>query len=114
MKIERDLVEREVDKRFIGKLRKITYGYRLKITNLLDTEANLELIEQLPLSRNEQLKVRLNRTNPQIQPGEMGTLQWGLSLTPQEKQEIYYQFTVEHPPQLTVMDWIFKLLDFRF
>lgn len=103
LKIERDLVEREVDKRFIGNIRQITYGYRLMISNLLDTEAKLELIEQLPVSRNEQIKVRLNRTNPQIQLSEMGILQWNLILTPQEKQEIYYQFTVEHPPQLTVM-----------
>ncbi len=103
LKIERDLVEREVDKKFIGNINKITYAYRLQISNLLDTEANLELIEQLPVSRNEQIKVRLNRTNPQIQPGEMGTLQWNSTLAPQEKQEIYYQFTVEYPPQLTVM-----------
>ncbi|MGD1910071.1 MAG: mucoidy inhibitor MuiA family protein [Rivularia sp. (in: cyanobacteria)] len=103
LKIERDLVEREVDKKFIGNSRKITYAYRLQITNLLDTVANLELIEQLPVSRNEQIKVRLNRTNPQIQAGEMGTLQWNLILAPQQKQDIYYQFTVEYPPQLTVM-----------
>ncbi|WP_414624463.1 mucoidy inhibitor MuiA family protein [Calothrix sp. CCY 0018] len=103
VKIERDLIEREVDKRFIGNLRKITYGYKLQISNLLDTQAKLELIEQLPVSRNEQIKVRLNRTNPQIQLGEMGILQWNLTLAPQEKQEIYYQFTVEYPPQLTVM-----------
>lgn len=103
LKIERDLVEREVDKRFIGNVRKITYAYRLQISNLLEIEANLELMEQLPVSRNEQIKVRLNRTNPQIQPGEMGTLQWNLTLAPQQKQEIYYQFTVEHPPQLSVM-----------
>ena len=102
VKIKRDLVEREVDKKFIGKLRRITYAYRLQIINLLDTEAQLELIEQLPVSRNEQIKVRLNRTNPQIQLGEMGILQWNLTLQAQEKQEIYYQFTIEHPPQLTV------------
>lgn len=103
IKIKRDLVEREVDKRFIGNLRKITYAYRLQINNLLDTEAKLELIEQLPVSRNEQIKIRLNRTNPQIQLGEMGILQWNFILAPQEEQEIYYQFTVEHSPQLTVV-----------
>ncbi|BAY84191.1 hypothetical protein NIES267_36870 [Calothrix parasitica NIES-267] len=102
VKIKRDLVEREVDKKFIGKLRKITYAYRLQVSNLLDTEAQLELIEQLPISRNEQIKVRLNRTNPQIQSGEMGILRWNLTLQAQEKQEIYYQFTIEHPPQLIV------------
>ncbi|NJL79191.1 MAG: mucoidy inhibitor MuiA family protein [Richelia sp. SL_2_1] len=103
LKIERDLVEREVDKKFIGNISKITYGYKLQISNLLDNEAKLELIEQLPVSRNEQIKVRLNRTNPQIQPGEMGILKWNLTLAPQDKQEIYYQFTVEYPPQLTVI-----------
>ncbi len=103
VKIKRDLVEREVDKKFIGQLRKITYGYRLQISNLLDNEAKLQLIEQLPVSRNEQIKVRLNRANPQIKLGEMGTLEWNLILAIQDKQEIYYQFTVEHPPQLTVI-----------
>ncbi|MDF5709972.1 MAG: mucoidy inhibitor MuiA family protein [Nostoc sp. S4] len=102
LKIERDLVERLVDKRLISNLRRITYSYRLIITNLLDKQVNLKVIEQLPVSRNEQIKVRLIRTNPQIQLGEMGILEWQLSLALQERREIYYQFTVEHPPELTV------------
>ncbi len=103
LKIERELVERQVDKKLIGNQRRITYSYRLIITNLLNSEANLKLTEQLPVSRNEQIKVRLIRSNPQIQLGEMGILEWLLTLAPQERREIYYQFTVEHPPELTVV-----------
>ncbi|MCC5642333.1 mucoidy inhibitor MuiA family protein [Nostoc sp. CHAB 5824] len=103
LKIERDLVERLVDKRLISNQRRITYSYRLIITNLLDKEVNLKLTEQLPVSRNEQIKVRLNRSNPQIQLGEMGILEWQLTLPPQERREIYYQFNVEHPPELMVV-----------
>ncbi|MEH2376568.1 mucoidy inhibitor MuiA family protein [Nostoc sp.] len=103
LKIERDLVERVVDKRLISNQRRITYTYRLIITNLLDKEINLKLTEQLPISRNEQIKVRLSRSNPQIQLGEMGILEWQLTLPPQERREIYYQFNVEHPPELTVV-----------
>jgi uncharacterized protein (TIGR02231 family) len=103
LKIERDLIERQVDKKLIGGQRRITYGYRVVITNLLNQEAHLKLTEQLPVSRNEQIKVRLTRSNPQIQLGEMGILEWGLTLPPQEKREIHYQFTVEHPPELTVI-----------
>ncbi|MGH8001755.1 MAG: mucoidy inhibitor MuiA family protein, partial [Brasilonema sp.] len=102
LKIERDLVERQVDKKLIGSHRKITYAYRIVVTNLQNQEANLKLIEQLPISRNEQIKVRLNRSNPQVQLGEMGILEWAFTLSPQAKREIYYQFTVEHPPELTV------------
>ena len=103
LKIERELVERQVDKKLMTNQRRITYSYRLIITNLLNFEANLKLTEQLPVSRNEQIKVRLIRSNPQIQLGEMGILEWLLTLAPQERREIYYQFTVEHPPELTVV-----------
>ncbi|MEA5602560.1 mucoidy inhibitor MuiA family protein [Nostoc sp. UHCC 0252] len=103
LKIERELVERLVDKRLISNQRRITYSYRLIITNLLDKEVNLKVTEQLPVSRNEQIKVRLSRSNPQIQLGEMGILEWQLTLPAQEKREIYYQFNVEHPPELMVV-----------
>jgi uncharacterized protein (TIGR02231 family) len=103
LKIERDLVERLVDKRLISNQRRITYSYRLIVTNLLEKEVNLKLTEQLPVSRNEQIKVRLSRSNPQIQLGEMGILEWLLTLPPQERRDIYYQFNVEYPPDLMVV-----------
>ncbi|WP_017315560.1 mucoidy inhibitor MuiA family protein [Mastigocladopsis repens] len=103
LKIERDLVERQVDKKLIDNNRRMTYGYRIVITNLQNQEANLQFTEQLPISRNEQIKVRLSRSNPQIQVGEMGILEWALTLPPQGKCEIFYQFIVEHPPELTVI-----------
>ena len=103
LKIERDLVERQVDKKLLGSQRRVTYAYRLKVTNLLERAANLKIIEQLPVSRNEQIKVRLNRSNPQIQLGEMGILEWAIALLPQSQQELSYQFTVEHPPDIAII-----------
>ncbi|HEY9632104.1 MAG TPA: mucoidy inhibitor MuiA family protein [Coleofasciculaceae cyanobacterium] len=103
LKIERDLVERQVDKKLIGNQRCTTYAYRIVITNLREQEAGITLTEQLPVSRNEQIKVRLTRSNPQIQTGEMGMLEWSLPVPPLSNQELYYQFTVEQPPELTVV-----------
>ena len=103
LKIERDLVERQVDKKLIGNQRRTTYAYRVVITNLREQQAALTLTEQLPISRNEQIKVRLTRSTPQIQVSEMGMLEWSITLPPLSKQELYYQFTVEHPPELTVV-----------
>ncbi|MEG4319678.1 MULTISPECIES: mucoidy inhibitor MuiA family protein [unclassified Microcoleus] len=103
LKIERDLVERQVDKKLIGNQRRTTYAYRLIVTNLQQVPAHLTLKEQLPVSRKEQIKVRLTQSNPKIVAGEMGILEWIISLPPQAKQELYYQFVVEHPPELTVI-----------
>lgn len=105
LKIERELVEREVE--LIGFYRRTTYAYRLAITNLRDRKTTLKLIEQLPVSRNDQIKVHLLYTNPRIQLGAMGQLEWLLTLQRQSrgkyKQDLYYQFTVEHPSDLTVV-----------
>ncbi|AFY68695.1 hypothetical protein Pse7367_0384 [Thalassoporum mexicanum PCC 7367] len=101
IQIERDLVEREVDKRFISGQRRTTYAYRLIVTNLSDRPAKLRLTEQLPTSRNEQIKVSLSRSNPTIQPKDLGILTWDLLLAANAKQEIYYQFTISHPPDIT-------------
>ncbi|MEG4858656.1 mucoidy inhibitor MuiA family protein [Microcoleus sp. K1-B6] len=102
LKIERELVERQVDKKLIGQQRRMSYAYRLNVTNLHQVQVHLTLKEQLPVSRNEQIKVRSTLTNPKIVAGEMGLLEWIMSLPPQAKQELYYQFVVEHPPDLTV------------
>ena len=101
-KIERDLVERQVEKKLMRNQRRVTYAYRLVINNLLPTENYLKLIEQLPISRNEKLQVRLNQVNPKIQLGEMGILEWNLTVKAHGKQEIYYQFSIEYPPELTL------------
>ncbi|MEG4440442.1 mucoidy inhibitor MuiA family protein [Microcoleus sp. AT9_B5] len=103
LKIERELVERQVDKKLIGQQRRTSYAYRLNVTNLQQVQVHLTLKEQLPVSRNEQIKVRSTLTNPKIVAGEMGVLEWIMSLQPQAKQELYYQFVVEHPPELTVI-----------
>jgi uncharacterized protein (TIGR02231 family) len=103
LKIERELVERQVDKKLIGQQRRMSYAYRLNVTNLHQVQVHLTLKEQLPVSRNEQIKVRLTLTNPKIVAGEMGLLEWIMSLPPQAKQELYYQFVVEHPPDLGVI-----------
>jgi uncharacterized protein (TIGR02231 family) len=103
LKIDRELVERQVDKKLIGNQRRTSYAYRLNVTNLQQVQVHLTLREQLPVSRNEQIKVRSTLTNPKIVVGEMGLLEWIISLPPQAKQELYYQFVVEHPPELTVI-----------
>ena len=103
IKVERELIEREVDKTFIGNTRRTTFGYRITLTSLRDVETQITLNDQLPVSRNEAIKVRLSRSQPPIQPGEMGVLEWKLLLPPRAKQSIAFQFVVEHPRDLPII-----------
>lgn len=104
LKIEQDLVERNIE--IIGNYRRTTYGYKLTVLNLKAQKVKLRLIVQLPVSRDEKVKVRLLSTKPEIHLGEMGQLEWLLNLKSKEKRqvkrEIYYQFTIEHSTEITV------------
>ncbi|MFB2895808.1 mucoidy inhibitor MuiA family protein [Aerosakkonemataceae cyanobacterium BLCC-F50] len=104
LKIEQDLVERNIE--IIGNYRRTTYGYKLTVLNLKTEKVKLRLIVQLPVSRDEKVKVRLLSTKPEIHLGEIGQLEWLLNLKAkgkrQFKQEVYYQFTIEHSTEITV------------
>jgi uncharacterized protein (TIGR02231 family) len=102
IKIDRELSERQVDKTFLAGNRRITYAYRISATNLLNTITRIQINDQIPHSRNEQIKVKLIKIAPQIQPGELGRLTWELDLPANKKTEIYYQFSIEHPEHIQV------------
>ncbi|MDF5727814.1 MAG: DUF4139 domain-containing protein [Rhizonema sp. PD38] len=90
---DRVLVTRKRVVPLIGLERELvfTYSYPLSINNLLEQEAHLKLTEQLLVSCNEKIKVSFSRSTPQIQPGEMGILEWTLRLL------LHQEFTVEYP-----------------
>jgi uncharacterized protein (TIGR02231 family) len=103
LKIERALFEYQVEPKSVNGQIRITYAYKLLVTNLLNKTANLKLTDQLPVSRNTKIAVNLTSSDPQIQVGNMGILEWDILLESQEKQEVYYQFTVEYPIDLKVV-----------
>ena len=103
LKIDRQLVEREVDKKFISGQKRVTYAYKINIANLKEQVIDLKLVEQIPKSRNEQIKVNLSATSPKIQTSKMGDLEWFLKLNQGQQQSVYYQFTIESPPNLNLI-----------
>ena len=103
IKIQRNLVERQVEQNPMSNLQRTTYAYQIMITNLRECDIKLKLTEQLPLSRHEQVKVRLTLSHPEVDTSDMGLIIWSLTLPPLSKQELYYQFAIDHPSELTVV-----------
>jgi uncharacterized protein (TIGR02231 family) len=102
LQIERDLVQRQVDKTLIKGLRRTSFAYRIRVRNLRDHPCQLTLQEQMPVSKHEQLKVRLTQSDPSVLPGDLGMLEWTLNVAAQGQQTVTYQFVVEHPPDFEV------------
>ncbi len=103
VKVKRELKRREVDKKLIGDRRTLRYGYEIELENLLPVEASVNLQDQIPVSRHESIKVRLEFVEPRPdQTSELGLLDWKLALAPGKKQMVRFDFTVEHPRDVEV------------
>lgn len=98
VKVEREQLERTVDKSgLLDKVRRILYAYRITVHNHRQERVGLTVLDQVPTSRHEDLKVRLLRSDPEVEPGEMGELRWSLGLAGGEEREVRFTFQVDMP-----------------
>lgn len=98
IKVKRELVRREVDKRLLRDQRQVVYGYEIKLENLLASPARVTVQDQYPVSRHDQIKVRLDRATPDpVEQTDLHILKWQLDLAPSEKKTIHLEYQVEHP-----------------
>jgi uncharacterized protein (TIGR02231 family) len=103
VKVERELVQRAVDKKIIGDRRRLRFAYEITLENLLPVEAKVTLHDQIPVPRHEDVKIKLETAEPA--PGEqtdLNLLDWELTLAAGEKRAIRFGFTVEHPRNMSV------------
>ena len=75
---------------------RITYEYLLTVQNNKRTTERVIVADQVPLSRNEKITVKLLAPDTaEVKPSDEGTLKWSLDLKPGEKRELTVKFTVE-------------------
>lgn len=108
MRVERNLTAREVDKAFIiGDRRRLRYAYTIEVENLRDAPQTVVVRDQLPVPRDEQIKVKLESADPKpSEHTELNQLEWSLNLAPGAKRAIRFDFNVEHPRQMDVIGLI--------
>ncbi len=96
--MKRELVKREVDKRLLRDNRQLRFGYEIELHNLLAVPAAVEIKDQIPVARHESIKVRLERVVPEpAEKTDLNMFTWRLTLAPEQKQSLQYEFSVEHP-----------------
>jgi uncharacterized protein (TIGR02231 family) len=104
IQVKRELKRRDVDKRLIGGKRRISYGYEICLENLLGKETRILLHDQIPVSRSEEIKVRLETADPRpAKQTELNLLDWEFTLAPKEKRTVRFDFTVEYPQGMEVI-----------
>lgn len=103
VKVKRELKERTAGKAFIGNTRRTGVGYRIKVTSHLTWPTKVTVMDQIPVSRHEQIKVKLAEVSPEpTEHNDLNILKWELQMRPQSEQEVTYSYTVENPRDMRV------------
>lgn len=111
--VKRRLVNRfSEDFGLMTKTRRVTYDFLITLTNNKQTAERVVFKESVPLSRQEDIVVKLlapierdigTTENPkEITRDADNHLSWTLDLRPGEKREIVYKVSVEHPVGMPV------------
>jgi uncharacterized protein (TIGR02231 family) len=103
VRAKRELVSRETDKNFLGSQKRVHFAYSIEVQNLKPRVVNLAVQDQIPVSRSENIKVKLRSSSPEATAGDLGLLNWELVLQPNEKRTLRFDYGVEAPRETTIM-----------
>jgi uncharacterized protein (TIGR02231 family) len=102
--VERELTQREVEKTRLRDRRELSYGYEITLHNLLNHEIRVEVQDHIPVSKHEDIKVKLENVQPvPDEESDLMLLTWQLLITANSESSIKYEFRVSHPRQMNVI-----------
>ncbi|MBN1869463.1 MAG: mucoidy inhibitor MuiA family protein [Candidatus Omnitrophica bacterium] len=110
VKVKREQISRKVDDVLIGGIkspnRTTTFEYKLTVENYKNKNINVHLFEAMPVSENERIKVKVSdvslKPNDKDWKDRAGIYRWEFTLKPEEKREIFYSFSVDHPREMNI------------
>ena len=110
IKVNRKKIKDRVKETFFGKIERNTIikemGFKITLENLKDKPINIHVIDSVPISRTDRVKIDNLIINPEPKEkkyqGQQGVLLWELNLKEKEKKEILIDFTISHSNDLII------------
>lgn len=100
---KRVIVERVEDENnkgtagFFGGSAQRTYGYTIKLHNTRPDAVKLEILDQIPVSRDSKITLNDLKLAGGVHDKNTGEVKWTIDLQPGEKRNITYSFAVQYP-----------------
>jgi uncharacterized protein (TIGR02231 family) len=94
LQVQRELVQRQTT---TTDQCHITLAYRLSFHNPLPHPVTMTVMEQMPISRSEQIEIQLQAAQPAISHHKAGVCHWCLTLPAEETRHVQYSYDIIHP-----------------
>jgi len=95
----KDKVRKNETSGILSKAQIVRLGFKIEVENFKKTEQSISIKDQLPLSQNEQIKVRLADCSikPDKENKDNGELIWNLKIPSRQKKTIEVEYEIESP-----------------
>lgn len=95
--IQRNILTDFTSAKTIGINKKVEKGYEIIIRNNKSTEVSLEVLDQVPLSRNKDIEVEIEDMGGAKYSEDYGKLLWKIKMAPGATKKIRFVYSVKHP-----------------
>ena len=92
----RKKIGEEIDNTALGKRQKKTLTFEIEVRNVSRAEVELTLEDMIPITSNEEIKIKLEDGDGAIHDEATGKLTWKLKLAPGVKTKLKFSYSVEH------------------
>lgn len=100
--VQREQLQNFSKVRSLGANRERTFGFETTVRNTKATPIEIELYDQVPVSQDEEITVKVEELSGGKQDEATGRITWKLKLAPGETQKFRLVFSVKHPKKKTV------------
>jgi uncharacterized protein (TIGR02231 family) len=99
IKVTRDIDVKKSMTTITGNTSRMKIGYTIELQNFTSESVVIDVSDQIPVSQNSSIKVRMNTNDPKPDRIDKGVLTWKVSMAANEKKTIYFEFEMEYPTE---------------
>jgi uncharacterized protein (TIGR02231 family) len=100
--ITREMIQDRHASRFIGLMKEKTFAYEITIRNTKSSAIHLSLEDQIPVSQDKEIEVKLEEKSGAGWDELTGKLSWEMDVKPAETIKLRLIYTVKHPKNKNV------------
>jgi len=95
--VNREKIKDFTNKQFIGNKKEETRVWETSVKNNKTQAINMIILDQVPVSTNEEIEVNVQDISGAKQNSETGEIKWEFELTPNDKKEFVLKYSVKYP-----------------
>lgn len=95
--VKREAVKENTSKKFLSNKREDAKSWKIDIRNNKNQPINLTVLDQVPVSRRDEIEVTVEDQSKGSINKETGEVKWNLKMKPSEKKELNLRYKVRYP-----------------